>query len=539
MGLSDPTLNVLSKVLREHRAFVDALVVEKVNQLSDHDRTKTYTIPTFSSLCNRNPEILEAYENAYKWRFPTSGHQGELSSEMMAYQGMATDTPFFALNLTSGDFSLYSGNPEHLALFKGGDKFDKSKTYDLLQEGIVNAMRLDVDYYNVRGGYTVKATKLINAKAGDRRLNVSNFIFVPMTIIDRLILMLTTFMRKGRVVKIVSDDSGALKDHFVSMNPNVIEEYNGHSNPLEYIDFRYVGRVYVPVVGAPIYSTGLTRIEFSALDEVTVTRQSDINIEPANNSPEQLIQDEVFSKFLELVFMERYAEQKKKIWDLIVLLGGVVPYDAHRYSYLRAIRSLGADARMALWSKLPDDFKNYANQMSQVIRGYEPYVGEISVPALRNVLRKGVYKIVMLKSNGTFSSVIATNNEEMLKIAYGPSYQQKYEHDDFRLGKFFNDVNNGMPEVEAMKKWNMLEASYVKDTYDTETSDEEALASALYAWAEKSQDRFIENLDEDRVYSSYHEKELTVRKLFSSNGIGESFYRKIPIQKIYQVSRLG
>lgn len=538
MGQPEPVISVLSKVLREHRAYVDALVEETVNKLSDSDRTKTYMIPTFATLCNGNRSILADYEDAYKWRFPTSGRRGDLSSEMMAYQGMATDTPFFALNLTSGDFSLYSGNPEHLALFTGGQKFDTSKTYDLLQDGFINAMRLDVNYINVRGGYTVKATKLINAQSGDKRLDVNNFIFVPMTIVDRIILMLTTFMRKGRVVKVVSDERGSIKDHFVSMNPRVLEAYNGHSNPLEYIDFRYVGRVYVPVVGAPVYSTGLTRIDVNTLDEVTVMRQSGIDIEPADNSPENLIQDEVFSKFLEVIFMPGFEGQKKKFWDMIVLLGSIVSYDDNRYGYLRAIRSLGSDARMALWSKLPADFKKYAQQMTKVITGYEPYQGEISVGALREALKHGVYKIVMLKTNGSFSSVICTNSEEKLAVSYGDNYQQKYEHEDFRLGKFYRDVNSGMPEVEAMHKWNMLEAPYVQEVFDVETSDMDALASALYAWAEKSQDRFTNSIYEGWT-SAFDDNEFTARKLFASSGVGESFYRKISIRKIYQISRLG
>lgn len=538
MGQPEPQIGVLSKVLREHRAYVDALVEETVNKLSDEDRTKTYTIPTFATLCNGNQQIFDDYESAYKWRFPTSGKRGDLSSQMMAYQGMATDTPFFALNITTGDFSLYSGNPEHLALFPGGQNFDTSKTYDLLQDGIVNAMRLDVNYVNVRGGYTAKATKLINAKSGDKRLDVDNFIFVPLTVVDRLILMLTTFMRKGRVVKVVSEERGSIKDHFVSMNPRVLEAYNGHSNPLEYIDFRYVGRVYVPVVGAPVYSTGLTRIDVSTLDEVTVMRQSGIDIEPADNSPENLIQDEVFSKFLEVIFMDKFEDQKRKFWDMIVLLGSIVSFDDNRYGYLRAIRSLGSDARMALWSKLPSDFKNYAKQMTGVITGYEPYTGEISVPALREALKHGVYKIVMLKTNGSFSSVICTNSEEKLAISYGANYQQRYEHEDFRLGKFYRDVCNGMPEVQAMHKWNMLDAPYVKEIYDVETSDPDALASALFQWAEKSQDRFTNSIYEGWT-SAFDDNEFTSRKLFASSGVGESFYRKINIRKLYQISRLG
>lgn len=542
MANNPPSIHVPSRVLSRYRDYLDGLVSASVNKISDEDRTKIYTIPTFATLCNGDNSIYEAYQNSYKFRFPTSGQYGELSEEQVAHQGMAVDTPFFAMNLTTGDFSLYSGNPEHLALFKGGDKFDATKNYEMLKEGIVNAMRLDVKYTNVRGSYDVKSVRLTNAKSGDRRLHIDNFIFVPITIIDRLILMLTTFMRKGRVVKIVSDEYGTLKENFVSVNPKVLKEYNGHGNPLEFIDFRYVGRVYVPVVGAPIYSTGLTRIDVSKLDEVTVTRKIDLDLEPADNSMRNLVEDEIFSKYLEAIFMPQYESTKKDFWDLLILLGSIVPYDANRYGYLRAIRDLEGEARKALWSKLPKNFIQYSEQIGTIFKGYQPYTGSIEHSVLKRLFREGVYKVVMMKADGSFSSMIITNNVGILKKAYGADYQQRLEHDDFRLGKFYKDIQNGMSEVDSMNKWNMLEAAYVKEVYDTEVEDTTGIAYALYEWAKKNEKIFYDDYADNGnpVHEFFDESnEITVRKLFVSTGRGGSFYRKVSLSKIFQISRLG
>lgn len=540
------------RVLKGFRAVVDGFLKESL-------KSDEFDIPNLGALCNRAPELRDGLTFLYESTLPDTGKDGPVGESMKVNQGMALDGLFYAYNLDNGEFKLYTANPIVLNSLHGGGGFNSSKTYEHNMNGIINAMRVDVKYLSPRTGvYEAKATRL----TGPRVLDTEKFLFVPYYVITRLIQMLVSLLNAGRVVEIVHNADGAPHQRLVSMNPTVLSEYNHDSaftSDLKMVDFRYTGGLYLPVVGAPSTTSGITRINFANLDRVSTVNRRSVDLEPADNNPFRMIEREIIKIFVRQVFASENDDVKPMLWDLLRKLKTDIPYDSKEYEYQRAITDMAPDTRNRLWNRLPPGLIKYGERMNSLIDRYEAVEIPETVSDLRQMLNKALYRIVVMRSAGTFFTVYATNSNSILRMAYGDNYVARYEDQGVRLRSFLYSYNRdgekaltrpvpggsgggGIAEASSMTDDQGIEstsapgdvrrglAGYgLKDVIEDVAGNDREVLEYVLKQAEESEENHRRAPDD----------KLLVRALFVSAQLGDSIYRYIIPRHIYSIARVS
>lgn len=539
------------RVLKGFRAVVDGFLKESL-------KSDEFDIPNLGALCNRAPELRDGLTFLYESTLPVTGKDGPVGESMKVNQGMALDGLFYAYNLDNGEFKLYTANPIVLNSLHGGGGFNSSKTYEHNMNGIINAMRVDVKYLSPRTGvYEAKATRL----TGPRVLDTEKFLFVPYYVITRLIQMLVSLLNAGRVVEIVHNADGAPHQRLVSMNPTVLSEYNHDSaftSDLKMVDFRYTGGLYLPVVGAPSTTSGITRINFANLDRVSTVNRRSVDLEPADNNPFRMIEREIIKIFVRQVFASENDDVKPMLWDLLRKLKTDIPYDSKEYEYQRAITDMAPDTRNRLWNRLPPGLIKYGERMNSLIDRYEAVEIPETVSDLRQMLNKALYRIVVMRSTGTFFTVYATNSNSILRMAYGDNYVARYEDQGVRLRSFLYSYNRdgekaltrpvlggsggGIAEASSMTDGQGIEstsapgdvrrglAGYgLKDVIEDVAGNDREVLEYVLKQAEESEENHRRSPDD----------KLLVRALFVSAQLGDSIYRYIIPRHIYSIARVS
>lgn len=534
-----------NNVLKARRPVVDGVLKEQIN-------SDTFYLPTVETLGNLDNGIYEGYKFLYKSTLPITGKDGDVDNEMLIYQGMALDGCFLAYNTDSEKVSLCTANEKILNSVSSSTSFDLSKCYTNNVEGAVHAMRLDVNY----GGFdpdnfTIKAVRL----AGKSRLNVENHIFIPFYVITRIFQMFKTMSKAGRVLKVVHEKDTGGKERVVTTNPTVLREFNddeGFVKSLRALDFRYKSTLYMPVVGSPSTTSGITRINIPKLDEVRVLRKNEVDVEKADNSPLKMVEREILTIFVKQVFN---AEEsfKKMLFKYLKKYGEAVPYDADMYDYIRAVRDLSDESTEKLWTHIPPAMRTYADKIGSILNQHEMVEPPKDVPELMSLMKGAVYRIVAMRSNGSFYTVYATNNDEILRIVYGKNYVSRYEDYRVRLRSFLYDAERGKsvwghdrggsggrnfgPEDIREERVDSIDPSGIReklgvygiDAQNVPGNDQEVLNYYLDQ-ASEAKESHRKGTDDNKGL---------VRALFTAVTLGETFYRNVIPSRIYSMARVS
>lgn len=541
------------RVFKRYRALVDGFLKENL-------KTGVFDIPNLGALCNASFELYENLVFLYESNLPTTGVYGPVDDGMKAHQAMALDGLFYAYNLNYGDFNLYTANKVVLNSLHGGGNFNRKKTYEHNMHGVVNAMRIDVEYRSPHSGlYDARAVMLV----GDRKLEEENFLFVPYYVISRAIQMIRTLMRAGRVVEIVHNAGAAEKRRLVSLNQTVLSEYNDDSDftsNLGMIDFRYTGSVYLPVVGAPITTSGITRVDFASLDRVSTVHRRRVDIEKANNEPFNMIRREIIEIFVRQVFASTNDDVKPLLWEMTTYLDIDIPYDSTEEEYIRALTTLDQTRLEFVWDQLPPGLLNYANRAGKIVDRFEPVDIPKDTYELREMMNRAVYRIVGMRADGSFFTVYGTNNNRILRLAYGSDYVSRYEDQGVKLRSFLYSYNrdgvqalNRKPPEQPQGIVRPKEGSPEPSSYGVQYGGETRAVNVrkgLESYGLQSMSRNIAGSDERilnyilrraRQAEEEHRKQtpdkLLVRALFVSHQLGDSIYRYIIPEHIYSIAR--
>lgn len=539
------------RVVKAYRQVIDDYLKEQLN-------ADVFYLPNINTLCNLSNEFRNDIVFAYESRLPITGKDGDVTEGMKVLQGMALDGLFYAYNLEKDLLELYTANDQVLNSVHGGGTYNAGKTYELNMKGIVNAMRIDVTYQSPHSGeYEAKATRL----AGARVLDHEKFLFIPYGVIARFIQMFKSMLGRGRVVRVIHNADGAPHERLVSVNPAVLSEFNhdsGFTSSLEMVDFRYNGSLYLPVVGAPSTTAGITRIDFAGIDKVEAVHRREVSVEVADNDPWSMIEREITKIFVRQVFASGDDSVKPRLWKLLKRLGTEIPFDSEEYEYIRAVHDLSSTERSKLWELLPPKLAEYGDRMANLLDRFEPVAIPKSVPDLQKLMLDAVYRIVVMRSKGgSFYTVYATNNNQVLEMAYGKNYISRYEDENVRLRSFLNSYerygvgalggsgaagvsqkpqepvepyaggNEGLNGVDIRSG---LRGYGLSGILDDVAGDSTELLDTVVEKAKEAKEDHIRGTN-DRM--------LLVRGLFVSAQLGDSIYRRVIPQYIYSIAKVS
>lgn len=517
-------------IVSKYSSVVDKLLNENVG-------AEVFHFPTASDIFKASEGMDEKLKFWYDSTFPTQGEDGSLPINIRVYQAMACTGLFYAYDKNRKVLELFTACPDILKTINGGDKFRPDFMYRENAQNIIHAMRIDVEYSNVHGDHTAKAVSL----RGSRKLSLSDFIIIPYISVHRFMRMLNQYLERGTALEVVkSSPRGASVVRYLCLDEEAQNHFNGSVVGNSVIDYRFLGKVYVPILSAPTYTMGLTSLHFESIDYLSSVRKSTLakSLAPADNSPESLIRDQLFDNFIKRVFSlcdsdsqpEKEAGTKVKlsVHRFLRRRGQVdIPVNGSRYDYMRAIRELDPKLSDALYTKLPDDILQIADNLRPYIKGATPVPTPDTVSALRDILRGGIYRVVSMKKDGSFYSTLCSNSPKYLEAAYGDDYYGEYESETYRVRLMGEFMESGMSIQEAARKTGFTE--YV--TNDDGSPMEDGIALAEY---HDMREAVLELGDEGTGRSN--DGNVLVRGLFCQEE--SNFYRYLIPSRIFSITRL-
>jgi len=525
-------------VLFNYRKEILELILASVG------KGKSFTIPTSGYLMSAIPAIAQGYLKTYLQHEEPDGNKGIVAQDIQLLQGMAYDDKFFAMNKHTGDFALYTYNQRQLAEL-GGVSVPKGKVYTSNLDGIVYAFRLDIENISANKT-TMKATRVVGKKV----LFVADYYFIPFFVVEVISRILQDSLGKGLVLKIGQEVKGVLGDSLVTRNALVLNNYpKGRETPSvaskgDLIVDNNRAVLYAPRVGASDTSFGRSRINLLGIETLESVKD-DGNLVPERNLTGIL--KTVVMSTIQLRLKECYTVERlddfHNILNAVVKILGVdrvkeilmhieepegMPEGAKISlgGLVSLISSMDDEQVYKLWSYEPlkFDIKRGGEVYSLVKRVSESVIyPEISSEELRELLKDGIYKITIVKKNGTFSTKLVTNNYEILRRVYGENYFAEYESIGVRFKRAKYLLNEGKEFTEVVKECGFTGLEGVSYTGNG-----------------------IEIL-EDYVYNTLNYKERTFtddnvicRKLFGLYN-GESisdYYISIKPENIYEIARV-
>lgn len=283
-------------------------------------------------------------------------------------------------------------------------------------------VRLNVDIKD--GGIKMTATVPRTA------ITLDTHAILPFTSVTKAHELLYTVFQKS-ICRVTMGD----KVRDVTLNESVLLNIYGEVRTkklVSYIPNIYALRFYVPSVGASKYLPGVTNIKIHEIDAIAPVSLADIDLSEVN-----LNYDLVIPYFRQVV-SDMNREELQDAGEVFGVLCLNAEDEVIRNELYRIPTEMyGSD----IWEYMKmkpslfkvDGFKNYTSPF-----GSMQEVVEIpkTPQQLQKMLETGIYKILITKRNGAFSTIICTNNNRLLNRVYEKNHagnRLQYESDGVKL----------------------------------------------------------------------------------------------------------
>lgn len=290
--------------------------------------------------------------------------------------------------------------------------------------------------------------------------------------------------------------------------------------------------VYLPSVGASKYTPGLTRVDLLNVNFLRGGDLSKVDLSQVNVNYD-------YAKFFLIGYMKESTIKSvaNAIGVPLELLQGKNVTQIKDYLTATIMRMYDTDAYNAV-IKLgitPEEFSSYSSPLGN---SYEEVAVPSSVGELLARLSTGVYKLVYVKRDGKFDTLIGTNCDKNLKVIYGANYMRKFESEGVRLRKVMHKVmQKGSMERDTLL--NMCD----KLGLDTLKSE---IAQTFMLSAEVSSEqvvgivsKYLQSVEARRTTKPNPDNVL-VRNCFATveNGETNNYYRNIDFRSIKAIYKL-
>lgn len=409
---------------------------------------KELSLPTVASLLNSSSVLRGMAQKSFDSLGVKTGKYGDVAYDIQLLQGVLFSSLVFGYHKPSGRVALYTACERVITSISPDYNFNIGKTYDLNVEGVLNAVRVDIDYTS-KVDFNAKLTRL----TVKTNLVAKDYILVPLESVSTVANIISDQLSKGRVAYTKQTVAGVSKERFVTMNATVLRKYSDLLEFASDVSSKSVvqlasHRGYYPVVGATSNTVGLSSIDLLLLDRLGFVKDSGSLVEVsafggiirlvvtsllsgelARNYSEELqsryndyvlgIIDIISQKrFLEVV--EEIAEPKGMPSDAIISLEAVNI----------VIRDMDDEQLQATWSMFRERgmvSRSPQELVKLISSSYEKIDNDIPKEELYSLLDTSVLKVVVTKKDGSFSTMYVTNSEDILSQVYGADYRKELE----------------------------------------------------------------------------------------------------------------
>ena len=523
--------SVSKSIYGRNKKYVDSYIKENLKN-SDSN----IAIPTIQVLVEDSNSLKNGLLELYDRKMALDDTSG-ISDEIKILQASLFDGLVFGINLDKGgEMAIYTANFGVIFSTDSDDKLNMSKTADMNREGIVNAIRVDIEYTSQEGFQfkPVALNKNTNLKIFNTETGEGRFHLVPYIVFQRYFVFFKEMLDSMRVLEVHQDKNGVDKVRYITESKNILNKYSDigmveNSTP-EYFPLK--GFFYAPVVGAPSTTVGMTRIDLIDVFKVAVV--ADPKIEKSKDPYRSLIVESTILKLLEDLYandFDRYMQLLESFPGSLGVEQGTVQTPVSVIKYLHGLKSSDISKVESLIPNLEDEIKNKEVIFDRSKFGSVDIHG-ITKDSLKEYLKTGVYKLVIRKKDCLYSSMIVTNSVEILKVLYGENYFGTYESIGTRLYKLEEAIKT-MPKDKALElcgfdgsEDNVKKIDEAFEMVGPDMKLHEALERSLTGTHKKTTRR-----------STSNGELILARKCFASSS--RDFYCYVDLNKIVSITRIG
>lgn len=409
---------------------------------------KSLSLPTVASLLNSHKGLRDLVQEKFDSVGTKSGKYGDVAYDIQLLQGVLFTSLVFGYHKPSGKVALYTACEKVITAISPEYNFNIGKTYELNVEGVLNAVRVDIDYTS-KETFNAKLTRL----TVKTNLVSDEYILVPLESVSALAGIIKDQLSKGRVAYTQQLVSGLVKERFISMNATVLRKYTDSPEFASNVSSKSViqlarHKAYFPVVGATSNTVGMTAIDLLLLEKLGFVKDNGSLVEVSDFGGiiclvvTSLLSNELARNYSEEL-QSKYNEYVSGIVDIITqakfleVVNDIVtpegmPSDA--IVSLEAtnliLRDMSDDQLQQTWLMFKEKGMQSGNPQDLVKlinTSYEQLPTDISKEELRGLLDSSVLKVVTTKKNGSFSTMYVTNSEDILSQVYGADYRKALE----------------------------------------------------------------------------------------------------------------
>lgn len=282
-------------------------------------------------------------------------------------------------------------------------------------------------------------------------ISLDTHVIVPFSGYQKLTELLYSELQ-GNILRVKMGD----KVRDVTMNMGVLNSIYGAERAkvlTSYTPDMYTQRFYVPSVGASKYTAGVTNIKLTEVDEIKPISLADIDLTEANMDYSMVI-----DFFLQSVdkMTDNQIGKASQVFGLICLNA---PIEDLRERLKDVVNTLYPREIWDLMKANPKLFK--VEKYSKIKNKFGSNFTKINVPStkeeLQDLLSMGVYKILLTKRDGSFSTIIGSNNTDIIEKILGVSIWSM-ESDGVRLRRLKSLLSGGtVSDISALIKELKLE----------------------------------------------------------------------------------
>lgn len=557
----DKTLN--STICSRYKKVIDNYIIET---LKDGSTGSNFSIPIAQYVVNLaggtlEKRLLELYDKKFAFDDTSS-----VSKEIKLLQALALDGLVVGVNTEKNDeIAIYTANMGVVFQTDEDTKFSLSKAVALNKEGVVHAVRLDIEYTSEEGFVfkPVSLNKNTNLRIVDLDTGEGRFHLVPYMVYQRCMLFFKTMLDDGYILKVHQDKGGMDKVRYLASRNDILVKYSDSeefAKSLKATYFPLKGFFYCPVVGASSMTTGLTRVDLLSVFKVINAKPEKLKLEKPVGGIEELIDTSYFVYTLQKLNKndskhenrneskdsnnkENYINFLKtlpKIKKIFPNFPNDVPSPEVMPSYLHQLSKEDYYKVVGSVSGIEEFRKAVGGIFTKNEKLSEEYLKTLTKDALQEMLKQGVYKIVIRKKNCMLSSLIVTNNKKILEVVYGKGYFAKLESRGVRLYELENQVIRGADVREALVYCGFGEflgkADEVYNTIKAQGSEVPVRERLEGVLSDSS------SIKKTLRKPSSNDSLILARKCFGyedGNGKVADYYSYVDISKIESIHRLG
>lgn len=435
---------ISGSILSRNKKIFDEYIV---NELQNNKSDSNFSVPVAQEILRNSPSLAKKLINLYKQMFVLESRQLDgIDEEVMAMQGMLLDGLCFGLNVEKGgEMSLYTANPKAVFGVDPNSRFSIEKTIELNRQGTLHAMRVDVSYTSAEGF----EYKLVNLNKNtclnlvDLNTGEGRFYIIPYMFVVRAFALFDTLLTSGRTLKVVQEKD-ILKTRYISINKTELSKYVDMPEFVSDLNVEYFplkGFFYAPILGAPVFSVGRTRIDI--LDICSINPSKNPKVEKVKDSFNSLLEDQISTKMLEEMEINDPESYEKLVGELPKKAMLDDPSSRDVIHYLREMKTKD---REVFFSEIPG-YSGYMDSVRSLFK--DPKEVKISSKEdFNSVLKSNICRVTVRKKDCMYSSMVVTNNRNALKRLYGEDYFGKYESFGVRLYMLQNMLE-GDANIEA------------------------------------------------------------------------------------------